>query len=95
MKTIFIFIFIGLFFAYCKKDGHYYRAHHVEYTTDLNVYPYNGTKGDATDYFFREDKDDAAAWEWYKQTYAYQQIPADTCWVEYVCTAEEWKDIGK
>ena len=91
-KLLFIILITSLLFA-CKKGGYVYKANHMEFTTDHSIYPYNGTKGIATDFFNFSEHDDKAAWERYKKTGSYGRIPADTILVEYFCTTEEWENM--
>lgn len=76
----------------CEKNevGYVYKATH-EYEKS------RGGTGYATDFFHMPAKDDDAAWFHYKGTQAYMQISTwtDTTYIEYYCTAEEWKLRGE
>lgn len=90
MKTIFLFASLSIMFASCEKedDGFMYKATHEFYIERT------GETGYATDFFKVPCKDSVAAWNYYIQTRAYQDISAwtDTTYIEYYCTWEEWKN---
>jgi len=87
MKKILIVVALMSTFA-CKKNGYMYKAYHAQHVTSGHYYGLDTTY--ATDFFFREDKDSAAAWAWYQKTDAFKNVPSDSTWIEYYCTAEEW-----
>ena len=90
-KTLLSIFLVGLLTA-CEKQetGVIYKAFH-EYTDS------RGRNEVTTDFFKMPSQDDSAAWVRYTDTEAYRQISAwtDTTYIQYYCTAEEWKKKGE
>lgn len=89
-----IIIILSLFSAFaCKKEGYIYKA---SYTTPNGWVNSNQTiRSVATNFFERDIKDSASAMQWYMRTDAYANAMrkgADSLWIEYHCTLEEWRD---
>lgn len=89
-----IIIILSLFTAFaCKKEGYMYRA---TYTTPNGWLNGNHTqKSYATNFFYVDINDSAYAMQWYMKTDAYANAMrkgADSLWIEYHCTLEEWRD---
>lgn len=92
MKNLFAATIILLSMSACKKNGYMYKAVHAQHVPPEHYYGLDTTY--ATDFFFREDKDSAAAWAWYQQTDAYKDMApvSDSTWIEFECSYEEWKE---
>jgi hypothetical protein len=93
MKNLIIIIAVVVIGTSCKKEeGYMYKACY-SYKTSQNETQYS------SNFFPREMKDSASAYEWYKQTDAYRHamvdMKADTLWIEYWGTMEEWIENGK
>lgn len=87
MKKTLIIAIAALSMIACKKSGVVYK---FNYTTPNDHFYV------ATNYFFRDYRDDKEAVQWYKETDAWKDISTkcDTFWVEYWGTYDEWKSIG-
>ena len=90
--TIAIALSSAIILTSCQKNevGFIYKATH-EYQDS------KGKRGYATDFFKMPNQDDSTAWVHYKETEAYRQISTwtDTTYIQYYCTAEEWKLKGE
>ena len=95
MKKTLIFAVTILSMVACKKNGHMYKAIHAQHVSPEHYQGLDTTY--ATDFFYRDYRDDKEAWAWYQNTDAYKtEAPkSDSTWVEYWGTYEEWKSIGK
>lgn len=96
MKKAILGIMVVAAMASCKKEGYVYKC---SYTTPNGWVNSNNTiKSVATNFFIRDIKDSVGAVNWYKQTDAYRhaiEMGADSLWITYWGTAEEWKDAEK
>lgn len=91
MKKAFILVAACLSMIACKKEGYVYKANFMDKT---KFYGGGDLSGSITTTFFTVNvKDSISAVNFYIKTEAYSKEIAkcDSFWVDYICTANEWK----
>lgn len=100
IKQILLVLVVLSILTSCKKEeGYMFKAfHHVKGSDTTDCFGHVHSRI-ISDYFQYPEKDQRAAEEFYLKRMAADEtwdsmLETDSTWVEYYCTAEEWKKKG-